>query len=68
MKNKEALIISLTLFLTVVAWIAIDIYHVVYTPKIKPIDTQYTNPINISIDQSLFQILEEKRSFFSPNN
>lgn len=66
MKNKEAFIISLTLFLTVIAWIAIDIYHVANTPKIKPIDTQYTNPINITIDQSLFQILEEKSSSLPP--
>ncbi len=66
MKNKEALMISLTLFLTVIAWIAIDIYHIANTPKIKPIDTQYIRPINVSIDQSIFQVLEEKRSFFSP--
>lgn len=61
MKNKEAFLISLTLFLTVVAWIGIDIYHLINTPQIKPVDTQYTKPITISIDQSLLQILEEKR-------
>lgn len=61
MKNKEAFFISLTLFLTVIAWIAIDIYHIINTPKIQPIDPQYTTPITVSIDQSLFQVLEEKQ-------
>lgn len=61
MKGKEIFFISLTFFLTVIAWIALDIYHIIHTPKIDADNKKYSDPINVSIDQSLFTILEEKQ-------
>lgn len=61
MKNKEIFIISLTVFLTVIAWIALDIYHIVNNPDTKGMDKKYTEPISVSIDQTIFTTLEEKQ-------
>lgn len=61
MKTKEAFIISLTLFLTVIAWIVVDLYHVLKTKKIPSINPQYTKPISVTINSSVFKALEEKQ-------
>lgn len=61
MKQKEFLIISITVFLTVVAWIVADIYHISSTEKVKLRDTAITQPIQISIDSSVFDVLMQKR-------
>ena len=61
MKQKEFLIISITIFLTIVAWIVADIYHISSTEKIKLNDTAIVEPIHISIDTGIFDILKNKK-------
>lgn len=60
MNKKELLVISITVFLTVVAWLIADIIHVSAEEKIK-------SGINIPqmriyhIDKEVFTILETKK-------
>lgn len=60
MKQKEFLIISVTVFLTVIAWIIADIYHITSTEKVKLRDTTIAEPITISIDNHIFDVLSKK--------
>ncbi len=61
MKQKEFLIISITVFLTVVAWIVADVYHISSTEKVKLQDVAVVEPIHISIDIGIFDILARKQ-------
>ena len=61
MKQKEFLIISITVFLTVIAWIVADIYHITSTEKVKLRDSAIAEPIHSSIDNRIFDILSEKK-------
>lgn len=60
MKGKELLILSLGVFLTIVAWMALDIYH---------IQTKISNQINIKpaqvpgyvMDKTIIDVLQQKK-------
>lgn len=60
MNKKELLVISITIFLTIVAWLIADIVHVSAEEKIK-------SGLNIPptriyhIDKEVFNILESKK-------
>lgn len=60
MNRKEFLIISIVVFLSVVAWMIIDIYHVKNQPEIereiKPVQNS-----NFKIDSDVLNILEQKK-------
>jgi hypothetical protein len=58
MKQKEVLIISLTLFITICGWIVADIYHVKISKFINNQDTQLLLQANkIKIERSVFSEL-----------
>jgi len=61
MKQKEFLVISITVFLTIIVWLIADLYHISTTEKIKLINPRVLKPININIDTEIFKILEEKK-------
>ncbi len=61
MKQKEFLIISITIFLTLIAWITADLYHIATSEKLKVKDTASAKPINVKIDVAVFDLLEQKR-------
>lgn len=61
MKQKEFLIISITVFLTIIAWLIADVYHISTTEKVKLINPKVSKPINVNINTEIFKLLEEKR-------
>ena len=60
MKNKEFLIISVGIFLTIIAWIVIDIYHikttVIRTESIKSVSIP-----NYEIDKTIIDAVMSKK-------
>ncbi|OGK56674.1 hypothetical protein A3J15_03245 [Candidatus Roizmanbacteria bacterium RIFCSPLOWO2_02_FULL_38_10] len=61
MKQKELLIISLTIFLTLIAWIVADINHVINTRKVDAAKIEYLKPINVDIKINVFdEVLNKK--------
>lgn len=61
MNQKELLIISVTLFMTVVTWIFADLYHVSSSQQVKPADPQYLKPITVQIHPEILDTLEKKK-------
>lgn len=61
MKQKELLIISITIFLTIIAWLIADIYHIMTTEQVKLISPKVLKPINVNIDAQILKLLEEKK-------
>lgn len=60
MNKKELYILSVTIFLTIVAWIIADIYHISTTKNIQIGNTPEKKPISASIDENIIKILEAK--------
>lgn len=60
MKQRELLIISITIFLTFIAWSAAEIYRTAQTQKVKAIRPSVSKPVNITIDIEVFKRLEKK--------
>ncbi|HLC94432.1 MAG TPA: hypothetical protein VJH96_02600 [Patescibacteria group bacterium] len=60
MKNKEFFLIALTIFLTIIAWIIADIYYILNTKKTTVVDPQLANPIQVTLDTAIFDVLEKK--------
>lgn len=60
MRQKEMLIVSMTILMTIFAWIAADIIHIANTEKVKAITPSVSKPINVNIDLEVFKILESK--------
>ncbi len=60
MNQKEVFIISVTVFLTVLAWIASDLLHVSRTIKLPDNDPQLRKPITVELKTSLFDELEAR--------
>jgi len=60
MNKKELLIISVSVFLTIAAWVIIDLYHIqqriTETIKIKPVEIP-----NYKMDKKLIDLLRERR-------
>ncbi|OGK22049.1 hypothetical protein A3C23_03115 [Candidatus Roizmanbacteria bacterium RIFCSPHIGHO2_02_FULL_37_13b] len=61
MKQRELLIISLTVFLTLIAWIVADINHVINTQKVDAARPEYLKPINVNIDIDVFEKIINKK-------
>ncbi len=59
MNRKEFLIISFTVFLTVLAWVLADIFHAKKTKNILP-GTFVNESLTIKFDPELFDKLREK--------
>lgn len=60
MRQKELLIISVIVFLTILAWIVADIYHISTTQKITPIETPASTMKTTVIDTSVLDVLQSK--------
>lgn len=60
MNKKEVLIISISIFLTILAWVIIDLYHIQKrineTTNIKPIQIP-----NYKMDKKLIDLLRERK-------
>jgi hypothetical protein len=61
MKAKELFIISLTIFLTITAWIVADVYHIINTKEADEQNTSTMKPINPKIDLKVFEDLQKKQ-------
>lgn len=59
MKQKELLFISLTIFLTIIAWVLIDIYKVSTEFNIND-GFESLQTIDFSLDTNVLKILQEK--------
>lgn len=60
MKQKELLIISVTVFITIITWIVADIYHISTTQKIAPIQVPTATVKTTTIDTSVLDVLQAK--------
>ncbi len=61
MNQREILIISVTIFLTILTWIMGDLFHVAHTQKVKVHDRRYLSEIKITLDRGILQELEKKQ-------
>lgn len=59
MKQKEFFIISIGIFLTVMAWILADLYHE-NTVNVLKTNIEAVQPLDYQIDTNLFKILKDK--------
>jgi len=59
MKKKEILLLSIGVFLTVIAWLIADIYHAATTEKIK-VKTQIPTLKKYEIKKETLDILKMK--------
>ncbi len=59
MNKKEVFVLSISVFLTVIAWLIADIIHASTREKAE---TEISAPVteNYTIDQKIIQILESK--------
>jgi len=63
MSNKEILFLSIFTFLTVVAWIAFDVYHSATASTITPIQQELIRPLTPSFDTEVILKLKGKHEF-----
>lgn len=61
MNQKEVLIISITVFFTVLGWIVSDLIHVAHTEQLPDNDPRFSKPINVDIDMSVIDELERRK-------
>lgn len=61
MKQKEVLIITITIFLTLIAWIAADLYHVATTEQAKVKQITSIAKLELKIDLGVIDALEAKQ-------
>ncbi|KXK12041.1 MAG: hypothetical protein UZ22_OP11002000158 [Microgenomates bacterium OLB23] len=60
MSQKELLIITVTIFLTIVGWIVADLVHVSQTQKIEEINARFSKPIKTTVDKKNFHRIRKK--------
>ncbi|KKQ38354.1 MAG: hypothetical protein US54_C0012G0051 [Candidatus Roizmanbacteria bacterium GW2011_GWA2_37_7] len=59
MKQKDLLIISLTIFLTVIAWVMLELKSI---REQTPTDTQIESySLDYNVDTKILKVLEEKK-------
>lgn len=61
MNQKELLIISITVFITIITWIVADIYHISSTQKIAPIEN-IVSVETVTIDTTVLTTLQSKKN------
>lgn len=61
MNQKELLVISITIFCTVIGWIAADLVHVARTEQLPDNDPRFSKPISVDIDMSVLDELERRQ-------
>lgn len=60
MNQKELLWISVSIFLTIIAWMFIDIYKVKVNTASMGATVNMSSTVNVKIDQKILNILKEK--------
>ncbi len=60
MNQKELLWISISIFLTIVAWMFIDIYKVKVNTVSQGAAVNVSSTVNVKIDQKILNMLKEK--------
>lgn len=60
MKGKELLVLSLGVFLTIVAWMILDIYHI-QTKISEQINIKPAQIPNYVMDKSIIDVLKQKQ-------
>lgn len=58
--SKDWLILSVFTFLTVAIWTVYDIYHVVVTSTITPVQKELISPLTPNLDAEVINILKSK--------
>lgn len=58
MNQKEVLLISITVFITVFVWIVSDLIHVSETIRLPENEASFREPIRVNVDLKLFDELE----------
>lgn len=61
MKQRELLIISIIIFLTVVAWIIADLVHVSSLTQVKIENPQLTSKISVTVDTEIIDSLSSRQ-------
>ena len=61
MNQKEILIITITIFLTIIGWIGADLVHVANTQKVEEINAQFSQPIKTKLQIDIFTNLEKRK-------
>lgn len=59
MNRKEVLLISITIFMTIILWVVVDIYHASKIEQVKE-NKEILQPINTDIDINVFKVLKDK--------
>lgn len=60
MKGKELLILSLGVFLTIIAWMMLDIYHI-QTKINEQIHIKPAQVPNYTMDRTIIDVLKQKK-------
>lgn len=63
MSNKDLLILSILTFITVLAWIAFDVYHAATTSTITPLQKELIEPLSPSFDQEVILKIKGREEF-----
>lgn len=61
MNQKEILIITITIFLTILGWIAADLVHIANTKKVEEINARFSQPLKTTIQKDIFTNLEKRK-------
>lgn len=61
MRQKELFIISITVFLTILAWLIVDIYKVRSEDVDETTKMSMSAPINFTFNSSILDTLKEKQ-------
>ncbi|OGK16258.1 hypothetical protein A3H80_02680 [Candidatus Roizmanbacteria bacterium RIFCSPLOWO2_02_FULL_37_19] len=61
MNKKELLLISITIFFTVVGWIVADLHHVASTQQVKEINPRFSREIKVDLRPEVIDKLEQKK-------
>lgn len=60
MNNKDWLIISVSTLITVMAWIAFDVYHAAVTRTITEVQQRLILPLNPKLDAGIVAKIRER--------
>lgn len=61
MSSKQTLFLSIFTFLTVLAWIAFDVYHATTTSTITPVQEKLITPLTPEFDTVTIKALKERK-------
>lgn len=60
MNSRDSLILAILTFITVIVWIASDIYHASVTSTLTDVEKKLMEPLNPSFDQQVINKLKER--------